>query len=274
MVDTFGHKIGDLDFFDWDKAIARGIGAVEDKVKKEWFIPLDMVVRRPGEADVPVPRALVVFKRPEPTNINFQLPEITIIRDNAVPAPNRLSSQGNAQYRIPAPGAVRVSAGGRLGWSAYEMKPKADPYDLTYTIECWTRSRSLSQILLQIVMAKYPQRGTVTVTDSIKNDGVYAVYQQGTADLTQLGSMVDRVPAFSVSIKVEAELTLGQRSFTVAAFTGATSSSPIPGINDSASGNGQSGDSSVAGDDTPNPGSGGLYGTGLPIIRVGIVEDD
>jgi len=277
----FGHRVGDLDLHDWNVAVARNLGAQYDAPKNEWYLDLSKIIKLkdPSAPNAPAQRALVVFKRPEPTTIDFVLPEITILCDSIVPARNRRASEGNVQYRVPAPGAKRISAGGKLGWSAYEVKPKAEPFDISYTIECWTRSRLLSQVLLQMVMASFPQMGRMTVVDSIGNEGVYAVYQQSTADLTQLGSMVDRVPAFSVTIKCEAELTEQQRSFTVAAFTGSTSDHPIDGITNtqivnpdgSISGGVVNADGTISYD--PNPGPGGLYGTGKPIIRAGLVED-
>lgn len=277
MALEFGTRIGDLDLQDWDEAIAAGFGALIDNQKGEWYLPLNIEIRDLSGIHKPIDRALVVFKRPEPTNVDFELPEIVITRDNAVPAANRRLSPV-VQYRLPAPGATRVSAGGQLGWNEYETKNKARPYDFTYTIECWCRYRPIAQMLVQIVMASYPDLATVVITDSIGNKGTYAVYQQGLADITQVASMVDRIAGYALTIKVEGELTSDQASFTVNAFTGATSSSPIPGITNVGNGSNNGGGDSGAGGDgangtDPDPGSGGLYGTGKPTIRTSLVED-
>jgi hypothetical protein len=272
---VFGPKIGDLTLQDWDEAIARGLGAQYDQEKNQWFLQLDWEIIPDDGVHTAIDKALVIFKKSEPTNVNMALPEITIIRDNVVPATNRELTPV-VQYRLPAPGAVRISAGGQLGWSAYETKDKAEPYDISYTIECWARYRVVAQQLLQIVMAKFPIRGKVVVTDSENNNGTYAVYQMGSAELTQISSMVDRVAGFSLSIKCEGELTLDKASFTVSAFTGGTSSSPIPGITNIGTGTidgSPSGTDSLGNPADPNPGPGGLYGTGKPIIRTGLVED-
>lgn len=269
---TFGQKNGNVDLLDWDTAIVEGFGAQLDIIKKQYYLPLNIFDEVNDEK---VDKVLVIFKRPEPTDANFVLPAIVVTRDNVAPAYNRLTSP-TVQYRIPAPGATMVSAGGQIGWTEYETKPQEQPYDISYTIECWGRYRQEAQTLLMMVMVAYPlQTGTVTVTDSEGVQRQYTVFQQGTADLTQISSMVDRIPGFSLSIKCEAELTLDRTSFTVSAFTGSLSSSPIPEISDA----GNSGpDGSGFGDtenggNGPNPGPGGLYGTGLPIIRAGIVED-
>lgn len=266
----FGTKIGDLGLLDWDKAIAKGFGAKWDVEKNQWYMPLGWEIIAPDGVHTPVDRALVVYKRSEPTNIDMALPEIVLVRDNFVPASNRLQSP-TVQYRLPAPGATQVSAGGQLGWTAYETKDKAEPYDLFYTIECWARHRPIAQQLLEIIMAKFPIRGKVVVTDSLNNKGTYGVYQLGSAELTQVSSMVDRVVGFSLSIKVEGELTSDKGSFTVSAFTGGTSSSPIPGVTNIGDGSINGGPAGDGAD--PNPGPGGLYGNGNPIIRIGLVED-
>lgn len=268
----FGTRNGNVDLFDWDTAIVEGFGAVLDPVKDQYFLPLDIYNEDNAEK---IDKALVVFKRPEPTDTNFVLPQVVVTRDNVVPALNRLTSP-TVQYNLPAAGATRVSAGGVLGWTEYETKEKEQPYDISYTIECWGRYRFEAQTILQMIMFAYPlQTATVTVTDSLGVTRQYAVFQQGTADLTQISSMVDRIPGFSFSIKCEGELTLDRQSFTLPAFTGGLSASPIAGISDAGnSGPGGSGfgDTSNNGNG-PNPGPGGLYGTGLGITRVGLVED-
>lgn len=275
MALQFGHIIGDLIFEDWDNAIALGFGAKFDAAKNQWYLPLGWEIIPDDGVHTAVDKALVIFKKSEPTSVDMVLPEISIVRDSVVPATNRLLSP-TLQYRLPAPGAIRISAGGQLGWSAYETKDKAEPYDISYTIECWARYRSVAQQLLQIIMAKYPIRGTVVVTDSVNNPGTYLVSQLGSAELTQVSSMVDRVAGFSLSIKCEGELTLDRTSFTVSAFTGGTSSSPIPGITNIGSGTVDglpSGVDASGNPADPYPGPGGLYGTGKPVIRTGLVED-
>lgn len=256
-----GKKTGSLDFPDWDIGIARGLGALWDDTEHQWYLPIDLRVQHDGQFE-PITRVPVVVKRPEPTNLNFVLPQIVISMDNVVPAPSRRLSEGVEAFRVPAPGATRVSAGGQLGWSEYETKGNEKPYDLSYTIECWARYRSMALMLVQIAMAKFEDTGRVTVIDSLGVERIYAAYQQGVTDLTQLGSMVDRVPGYALSLKVEGELTLNKESFTLRAFTGSLSNIPPTGSG------GGSGNGTV-----PDPGPGGLYGTGKPIIRTGIVED-
>lgn len=250
----FGFRTGVVDLLDWDEALIRGFGAQEDLIKEQYYLPLDGIfVNLNGRAE-PVDRAMVVFKRPEPTQVTAILPMIAVIRDSIVSAEERLLSPVQ-QFKLPTDGADRVSAGGMLGYTQYDTKDKAHPYDFIYTIECWARYRAVAQMMLQMVMSAYRQRATITVLDSIGCERTYAAYQQGVNDITEVSSLVDRVPGFSLTVKIEGELTLDREAFAVSAFTGTRTTEPLPG---------------PGGGDEPDPGPGGLFGTGQPIIRSGI----
>lgn len=280
--EEFGERSGNVDYYDFDEAVARGAGALPDDQKNEWYLPLDGIFVQIEGRREPITRALVVYKRPEPTTVSAVLPMIAILRDSTVPANERLLTQV-VSYRLPCEGAKRVSAGGCLGWSSYEQKDKEQPYDFFYSIECWARFRTVAQILLQMMMKRFPQRGTVTVVDSLDNARTYATYQQGVSDLTNVSSMVERIPGFSLSMKVEGELTLDRTPICVPAFTGTLTDSPLPGAGGGGyqlvPGPGGYGlvpaDSNgiplvPGGEQNPDPGEGGLYGTGRPIIRTGV----
>lgn len=270
----FGTRNGNVDLLDLDTAMALNFGAKFDPIKKQFFYDLQLS----NGSESKVEKVMVVYKRPEPTEVSFVLPAIIITRDSIVPAWDRLTSPA-IEYQVPAPGSVRVSAGGQLGYSSYERKPQAQPYDISYTFECWARYREVAQIMLMKLMVAYPlQDGKVTIYDSLGVSKTYTVLQQNTADLTQISSMVERIPGFSLILKVQTELTLDRIPSVTRPFTGATSSSPIPGISDA--GNSHPGD--VPFGDTENGGWGpspnqngaGLYGTGLPILRVGLTNPE
>lgn len=290
MALEFGERTGNVDYQDWDDAMLRGIGALPDVPKNQWYLPLEGIFVKVDGRQEPITRALVVYKRPEPTQITAVVPMIAVIRDSIVPAEARLLEQ-TVQYRLPCEGAIRVSAGGEVGWSSYETKDKEQPYDFFYTFECWARYRAVAQMLLLMVMKKFPHRGAVTIIDSIDNPRTYAVYQQGVTDLTDVSSMVERIPGYALSVRVEAELTLDRESFCVPAFTGSRTTAPLPGVGTGpggyqlvpapggvglvpADGNGipLALGGQVAGSGDPDPGPGGLYGTGKPIIRAGVYE--
>lgn len=291
MALEFGYRTGDVDLLDWDDAMIRGFGAVWDEQKNEFYLPLNGIFVKVEGRAVPVDKALVVYKRPEPTQISATLPMIAVIRDSIVPSEIRLQSQ-TMQYRLPTDGAQRVSAGGVLGWTEYDTKDFEQPYDMFYTFECWSRYRSVSQMLLSIVMRAFPIHSSVTIADSLGNPRTYALFQQGINDLTDVSSVVERVPGYALSVRAEAELTLDREPFSVPAFTGTRTKSPLPGLGNAEGGyqlvpgpggyglvpadaNGipLASGGSITGTTDPNPGPGGLYGTGLPIFREGVYND-
>lgn len=259
------------------------LGAVPDPAKNQWYLPLEGIFVEIDGRQTPIDRALVVFKRPEPTQITAALPMISIIRDQATPAEERLLSPV-VSYRVPCEGAKPISAGGCLGWDSYEQKDKEQPYDFFYTIECWARFRTVAQILLQMMMRRFPMRGeTVVVSDGIGNERVYAVYQQSVTDLTDVSSLVERVPGYSLAVRVEGELTLDREPVCIPSFTGTQTDQPLPGAGGPGyqlcPGPGGYGrvpcDANgiplcPGGVQNPDPGVGGRYGTGRPIVRTGV----
>jgi hypothetical protein len=283
----FGYRTGSVDLVDWDAAIIQQFGGLEDPtIKNQWYLPLQGIMVQVDGKPQPVDKALVVYKRPEPSQIEATLPMIALVRDSIVPAEARILTPV-VSYRLPANGAQTVSAGGQLGFTNYDTKDKEEPYDIFYTIECWARYRVVAQILLQMIAATLPIRGTVTVVDSLNNERIYALYQQNLSDITELSSLVERAPGFSLSVRCEGELTLDRQQIIVPAFTGTITKTPLPNAGFTtvpgpdglgqvpADANGlpliATGGTMTTGN--PDPGPGGVYGTGLPIIRQGITED-
>jgi len=268
----FGHRTGNIDLLDYDQAVVEGLGAVMDTEKNQYWLSLadkngNGIFVKPGggtEAPIEITRAQVRFKQAEPARDEWDLPCVLVLRDDFTPAQARLMGITES-YRVPAEGATPVVIGGSLGWTAYETKPQEDPYDFTYTIECWSRYRTVAQVLLQIALARYPLFGKVTVTDGLGVERTYHAYQEGTADLTEINSMVDRVCGFSLSVRIEGEMTLGNTPIITPGFTGPTV--PYDPNNP--------GNPFEPGNPTePNPGPGGLYGDGQPAKRVTAIGSD
>ena len=246
-----GMRNGHLDFLDWDQAVVDHICAELDPDNNQYFLNLNGIFI--GEN--PVNKALVVYKRPEPTQVEMDLPLVVLNRDDVVPAPERLYSV-TEQYRVPTEGAQVVSASNVncLGFTSYETKDQERPYDFIYTIEVWSRYRAVAQMMLAMMMAKFPLRGSIDVTDSLQCVRTYAAYQEGVADLTEVLSLVDRVPGFALTVRLEGELTLDRMPIDIPAFTGERGNTP----NDP---------------DDPDPGPGGLYGTGLADITIDVIDN-
>jgi len=241
-----GMRTGVLDLFDWDIAAWQIICGEWDTAKNELYMPLGFLTEIPdpdGQGLVEVDRARILFKKPEPTHMEMDLPLVVINRDDVSYAGSR-EFPITEQYRVPAPGATRISACGTLGWSHYETREQDVPFDLTYTYEVWARDRTIAQMMFQILMSKLPpMRGVMNVTDSLDCVRAYSFVMESTADLTEVSSLVDRVPGFSITIRVQGELTLNRTAIIGTAVTGPTSSTPIN-------------------PDDPDPGPGGLYATG------------
>ena len=265
----FGMKTGHVDIIDFDLSVLKQTGAIFDGEQNEWYLPINFYVEHPTKGPIALERALVVYKRPEPTQVQHEVPQIAIIQDDIDPDVTRLFTP-TVQYRLPAPGAtpVCVPCNGEdvVGFDCYETKDKEQPYNITYTIEVWSRYKVPALFLLQKMIAAFPLRGTLTVTATeeagrnVKCDRTYLFFQEGIADLTELNSMVERIPGYALTIRVEAELTADKVPFTVGAFTGARSETPIPGTPSFPDG-------------CPDLPPGGEYGDGLPSVRATLLED-
>lgn len=235
---THGSKTGNLDFIDWDQAVIEAIGARLEPIvnndptgpaKNQYFLPLGGIFVQHEGQRFEIEKAQVVFRRPEPTEVQFAMPSVYISRDDLTVMPERLYSVVE-QFRVPADGATPIAVNGVLGYSAYETKPQEIPVDFNYTIEVYSRYTTVAQMLLGIVMKVFPLRGKITVTDSIGNERVYAAYTDGVGDISELNTLVDRVAGYSLSVRFEGELTLDKEAFEAVAVTGPVSATPGAGV--------------------------------------------
>ena len=267
----FGMRNGHVDLIDFDLAVLRQTGAIYDDEQNEWYLPINFHIEDPAKGPVALERALVVYKRPEPTQVQHEVPQIALLNDDIDFDATRLYTP-TVQYRVPAPGATPVCvpcgpyAQPTIGYDCYETKDKEQPYNLTYSIEVWSRYKVPAMILLQMMMKRFPPRGTITVSATeeagrnVECDREYLFFQEGVADLTELNSMVERIPGYSLTIRVEAELTLDMEPYTVKSFTGPVSDQPIPGT-------------PLYPDGCPDLPPGGMYGSGLACVRTTLLED-
>lgn len=256
-----GSRTGNLQLRDWDEAVLKSIGSVYDPAKNRYFLPLDFIIQPDpkNDPDCEIDRASVMFKKPEPTLHEFDLPAVLINRDDFTKA-QRLFGLVE-QYRIPAPGATPVAIGSSLGYDAYVTRPQDRPYDFSYTFEVWARYRNVAQVLLQILMARYPVHGKLSVFDSLGVEREYYAEQTGVADLTEVSSLVDRIVGYSLSISIQGELTLDAVEEENTAFIGGeTSTSPILPVDPNNPG--------------ADPGPGGIYADGLASTTVEVLEDN
>lgn len=269
----FGERTGHLDFLDWDKAVVEAMDCQYDPAENQWYFPLQpLYFEEPEHGPVAIDKAVAVYKRPEPTQIEWDLPLLAFINDDIAPDAGRLLGEGTVGYRLPAEGATPVSIQGMIGYNLYETKGQERPYDLVYTVEAWSRYRSVSKMLLGEILRRFPIRGNLTLVDGNGIERTYLVTQEAVADLTEVASMVDRVCGYAVTIRIEAEVTLDQEPVCVPAFTGPTTTDPGD-LGPGGPGPGDGGGNPDYPDGNPNLPGGGLYGLGVADIRVTYLED-
>jgi len=153
----------------------------------------------------------IVFSQPEQSKTIDIIPNILIRRTSVAPALER-SNFLTTEYRIPAPNAVPLTAvvGTQTvsGYSSYEQKAQAWPFDISYDLELYARYMEDAVILLNHVMRKFPPFGTMPVIDSVEETRYYTFFQDGVDDMSELVDISLRVRAFSVGIRIEGELDL------------------------------------------------------------------
>lgn len=167
----------------------------------------------PGAPGVPV-----TFFFPEDLNEKFRVPCIVINRDDISPAMNRWMP-GSFQYRAPAGGAIPTTVGEAQGFDRTEELQQAVPFDLSYSIVLYTRSRVQGNILLDYVMRIYPPYCNVKVQDSIGDYRLYSAFTESVGSLDDVPEVGERVIVFAITLRVEAELDLNdpviQKTVTV-----------------------------------------------------------
>jgi len=171
-----------------------------------------------GEPGVPI-----VFASPDDRLQEFKFPNIMIRRDNMEPA-NQRRHPGLKQYRTAAPGAqrLRYEVFGEVyseGWSEIEEVTQADPWDLSYSLTITARNRggrlqsgprNQANAILNHVLKRFRAHSYshLLVVDSVGDKRYYNVFLESVGPQDEFGEPTDRVIAFSVSIRIEAELDL------------------------------------------------------------------
>ncbi len=149
----------------------------------------------------------VTFFFPEDTQEKFRIPGIVLTRDDISPSMNRWHP-GSMQYRAPAKGAHPVTVGGRQGFDKMEELQQAIPFDITYSLMVYARTRNQGNILLDYILRIYPPYCNVKVQDSEGDYRLYSAFMESLGMIDDVPDVGDRVIAFAVTLRVEAELDL------------------------------------------------------------------
>jgi hypothetical protein len=165
------------------------------------------------------------FSQPEPIFRLKVFPFITINRDSIVPALHRWMSVGQLEYKAGVSGSPMVvnvnpnSASGCFvsGFSEYEGKIQAFPFDITYTVSCFNRYEASVHPILLYLLKQFPPLGKLYVTDSLGLPRTYEAYLEGdVANLQEIIDPVNRSRGYAITIRVEGELDLADPFFTSA----------------------------------------------------------
>lgn len=207
---VFGFRTGVLDVTDYDRGVMRQLGVqLQDPVIGD---RPRLFMRVPGIQGTQQDKVSVVFVNPEQVFSIYKIPMVLVRREAVDPALERWSSPLD-DYSIAAPGSVlktKIDPTTGLcvgqGWDYLESKPRAWPYNFTYTIEVVARKRLDANKLLRKVLSVFPPYGNIVVIDSLDCPRSYFAQQGGFSDITEINDLLNRQPAFSISVTVWGEL--------------------------------------------------------------------
>lgn len=155
----------------------------------------------------PIP---VIFGNPEAIIERKIYPSFLVIREDPVPAMARWHSIGQREYIVPSVSATFEynPSYGVSGYSELEIKSQDMPYDLNYQIHCYARNEQGAMAMLRKILRTYQPYSKIVLQDSLGAQRSYTAYQESVNDVGELLDVADRVKGYSVSIRIEGELTL------------------------------------------------------------------
>lgn len=154
------------------------------------------------------PNVQVIFAQPEQV-YEFRTHPIFLVRRNSMqPDLQRWHSYGQFSYREGVPGTERV-VDGETVFDQVEMKPSAWPYNINYTISCYSRYEYEAQTLLRHILRSFQPRGHITVVDSLSENRGYTFFSDpDVQDLGEIIDVADRIRGYAVNVIVEGEIDL------------------------------------------------------------------
>lgn len=209
-----GTRTGEVMLEDFDRGVVVTLGGVVNEDKTHYVIKNVKGMSAPPDFDgVPV-----YFAFPDEVLEDLILPCWVVRRDSITPAMSRWH-QGLVPYRIPAPGAKSSSVThpitGKLiatGYSHYEQKSQAVPFDLLYNIQIRARYRNNLEVpgmkMLTFTLRQYQPYTQVLVMDSQEKRRTYDAFMETPSAQDTQTNVADREIRFNVTLRVEAELDL------------------------------------------------------------------
>ena len=209
-----GTRTGDVALEDFDRGVVVTLGGEVNSESTHYVIKDVRGVAAPPDFEgIPV-----YFAFPDEVLEDLILPCWVVRRDSISPAMSRWH-QGMHPYRIPGPNAKAVTVTNprtgevtHEGFSEYEEKTQAVPFDLLYNIQIRARYRNNLRVpamkMLTYTLRQYQPYTQVMVMDSMDKRRTYDAFMETPSAQDTQTNVADREIRFNVTLRVEAELDL------------------------------------------------------------------
>ena len=150
----------------------------------------------------------IIFNNPEQIYESKIYPSFLVARESIEPALNRWQSVKQLEYMAGVSGTEEVISG-VSGFAQLESKVQAWPFDMFYTISCFAKNEHESMPMLKTILRVFKTYSRINLIDSLGDSRSYTAFaESGVQDISEYSDVADRVKAYAVSIRVEAELDL------------------------------------------------------------------
>lgn len=225
----------------FDDAVVRAIGGVihgnetGKGLHSNYYIPNSILPVEPAPG---LPGIPITFSHPEDVYSRYRQPVIVVRRDDFTPAMNRYHP-GHKSWKAPAQTACPISVTFDqntraeytvYGYDRYETKDTGVPFDIVYTISIYARHRGKGPLpkkgvptgftgaagsprnqvnkMTDFVLRRCPPYCQILVEDSLGDTRKYSAFMEGLSHLDEVPEVTERVIAFAITLRVEAELDL------------------------------------------------------------------
>lgn len=199
----YSPKTGNVWIRDYDLGVVLQLGAILDPVKKQYSVHFTSGLSPNTDANVPV-----ILNNPEQVYEKKTYPSLLIKREPFGQDRKRWGSYGQFDYVSGVPGTEQT-VNGQTVYHKVEIKPQAWPYTLNYTVTCFARYEYEAQTMMRQLLRSFQPLGQINVTDSLGENRGYVFYNDSEVqDIGEFINVAERVHAYSISIRIEAEIDL------------------------------------------------------------------
>jgi hypothetical protein len=171
-----------------------------------YFVQVEGVSPPAGLPGVPV-----TWSFPEDLFERYQMPVFWVSRESLDPAMNRWHP-GSRQYRAPSKGALPVVSGDLSGWSSFDDRQQAVPYDLAYVLNIENRqeaaTRNNANVMFMYAIRRFQPYAKIGLFDSIGDIRTYDCFFESSSNLDETQDVTKRKIGFTLNLRVEGELDL------------------------------------------------------------------